>query len=79
MSAMGCATANQVIRKTRHHIEEFGSYMTLPIHPQPLDNESMTSWLKRLAEGNGSSISNILSSYIDSNKRWDRKDSRPHK
>lgn len=47
--------------------------MTLPIHPQPLDNESMTSWLKRVAEANSTSVSNILLSYVDNNKRWDRK------
>ena len=46
--------------------------ITLPVHPQPLDNESMSSWLKRIAKANSTTVGNILSSYLD-NKRWDRR------
>jgi len=48
--------------------------MTLPVHPQPFANESMTSWLARLANANYTSIPSILSSYAGDNKRWDRVD-----
>lgn len=46
---------------------------TFPVHPQPLKNESMTSWVARIAESNGTSLHSLISSY-QYNKRWDRRD-----
>lgn len=46
---------------------------TFPVHPQPLKNESMTSWVARLAESNGASLHSLISSY-QYNRRWDRRD-----
>ncbi len=48
--------------------------MTLPVHPQPLNNESLTSWLARLANTNYTSTKSILSTFIRDDKRWDRVD-----
>ncbi len=47
--------------------------MVLPIHPQPLKGESMTSWTVRLANANVTSVHNLLSSCIHE-RRWDKTD-----
>ena len=44
-----------------------------PLHPQPLDGESLTSWLARIAKANVTTVPKLLSPHFGE-KRWDRRD-----
>jgi hypothetical protein len=47
--------------------------MTLPAHPPPLKDESMASWIARLANANGTSVKSLLSAYLRKTY-WERAD-----